>query len=193
MLEPCQVLKRMPSHIWGLTHPFCCVRGSCPQELCPSVWKVQVGRYNLETGMGPLNQRCTCISPESEIRTNGSSLKLPFLVDFMEEGSSKISREWQENIRTNKGRKRLLRKVMQEQEHKERTYRCWLPCTWGDGLPSHTPAHWKCWRLPIPWNRSSQQGGSSLWGPLGSTVGNLDKAVRSLSQAPASWSEHLLP
>ena len=105
-------------------------------------------------GMESLNQQGTCISPVSEIKTNGNSLKLLLLVDFMEELSSKISWEWQENIRANKERKSLLCKAMREQECKARTYRH-CHAHGGDGSPPHAPAHWK---LPMPWHSSSQPG-----------------------------------
>ena len=165
----------------------------CPEELCPSKFRLENTNLSptLELECGPLIKDLARSESgkkrnltRSGIKTSGNSGQSLHSAGFLEEVSSEISRERQENQQRETAN---VPGVWWTRVEGEGTS-CWVPCPWGRWLTwPYQPLKALNSVIPPPFRARS-----SCWGPLRWAVRNLNKTVWSKPQGPAPCSEHLL-
>lgn len=136
------------------------VPGPCPEELCPSKFRLEDTNLSptLELECGPLSKDLARSESgkkrnltRSGIKTSGNSGQSLHSADFLEEVSSEISRERQENQQRETAN---VPGVWWTRVEGEGTF-AGYHAHGGDGSPGHT-SHWK---LSVLWYHSPSQPG----------------------------------
>ena len=110
----------------------------CPEELCPSKFRLKDTSLSpiLELESGPLIKDLarSFHLTRNGIKSSGNSRQSLHLADLLEEVSSEISRERQENQQRETVN---VPGVWWTRVEGEGTP-CWVPCPWRKGSPGHT-------------------------------------------------------